>query len=297
MTGFDISRFSRPIGYLFALLTVAIWSGNFVVARGLTGAIPPVEIAFWRWTTAFVVLLALFWRVALRDWRKFRQHPRYILAVAFTGVTLFNTLIYVAGHWTAAANMSVIAGMNPIIVLFWIAFRYGVHITLKQWIGVAVAFTGACALATGGGLAVPNVGDAIMVAAAVSFAAYNILLGRNPTGMDGRAFLLFQVACGWLMLLPAYLIEKALSHPVHWEVHSIGSILYIGLGASVTAYLLWNAAIRRIGVGSVAVIYYLIPVFASLAAWLILGEGLGLASIASIGAVIAGVALASIRKN
>ncbi len=44
-------------GYLFALGATAIWSGNFIVARGLSGIVPPISLAFWRWVVAVIVFL------------------------------------------------------------------------------------------------------------------------------------------------------------------------------------------------------------------------------------------------
>jgi hypothetical protein len=36
------------LGYFFAIVATAIWSGNFIVARGLNESIPPISLAFWR---------------------------------------------------------------------------------------------------------------------------------------------------------------------------------------------------------------------------------------------------------
>ncbi len=44
-------------GYLFAISATAIWSGNFIIARGLIENIPPISLAFWRWVVAVTVFL------------------------------------------------------------------------------------------------------------------------------------------------------------------------------------------------------------------------------------------------
>ena len=45
---------TRPTSTLPAFLLVAVaplcWAGNIVVAKGVTTMIPPVALAFWRWT-------------------------------------------------------------------------------------------------------------------------------------------------------------------------------------------------------------------------------------------------------
>jgi drug/metabolite transporter (DMT)-like permease len=39
-------------GQLFALGATVIWSGNFIVASGLSEIVPPVSLAFWRLVVA-----------------------------------------------------------------------------------------------------------------------------------------------------------------------------------------------------------------------------------------------------
>ncbi|MDT8378411.1 MAG: EamA family transporter [Desulfotignum sp.] len=54
-------------GYGFALTATALWSGNFIVARGLNHFIPPVSLAFYRWLTAVLVFVAVISRILFRE--------------------------------------------------------------------------------------------------------------------------------------------------------------------------------------------------------------------------------------
>jgi hypothetical protein len=47
--------FANP--YLLLTLTALFWSGNMVIARGVHDAVPPMALAFWRWTIALVLVL------------------------------------------------------------------------------------------------------------------------------------------------------------------------------------------------------------------------------------------------
>lgn len=44
-------------GYLYSLLAVMLWSGTFVIANKAGSAMSPIDLAFYRWLIAFVVLL------------------------------------------------------------------------------------------------------------------------------------------------------------------------------------------------------------------------------------------------
>ncbi len=56
--GFREQNFS---GYGYALLATVIWSGNFIVARGVANEIGRVSLAFFRWAVASLVLLPFAW--------------------------------------------------------------------------------------------------------------------------------------------------------------------------------------------------------------------------------------------
>lgn len=60
----SVSSQSKTIytGIIFAILATIIWSGNFIVARGVINQIPPVSLAFYRWLTASLIILPLAFR-------------------------------------------------------------------------------------------------------------------------------------------------------------------------------------------------------------------------------------------
>jgi drug/metabolite transporter (DMT)-like permease len=40
------------IGFACAIITIMLWSGNFIVALSLSEEIAPLALAFWRWVVA-----------------------------------------------------------------------------------------------------------------------------------------------------------------------------------------------------------------------------------------------------
>lgn len=44
---------------LLLALAALFWAGNFVLGRAVSGRVPPVALAFWRWVVALAVLLPL----------------------------------------------------------------------------------------------------------------------------------------------------------------------------------------------------------------------------------------------
>jgi len=105
------------IGYLFALAATIIWSGNFIIARGLSDRIPPVSLAFWRWVVAVIVFLPFALRSLISEWEKLKKNILYLSVVSILGITIFNTLIYFAGQTTTAINLSLISITFPVFIV------------------------------------------------------------------------------------------------------------------------------------------------------------------------------------
>jgi len=231
------------VGIAAALIAVAIWGGNFIVARGLADHIPPVALAFFRWMLGLAVLLPFaigpIWRqrrLILSDWRM-------LTLTAFIGITVFNTLIYFAGATTTAIKMALIAGLTPAIIILSDRVMFGTPLTGRKLIGLAVAFSGVAYLVTGGNFASilrdgVTAGDLLMLAAATCFALYSNLLKYRPAAMDSTAHLGVLFAIGLVLLFPAYLWEMGMGRVVVWDRENLQYFMDFKPSASDIRYLL-----------------------------------------------------------
>ena len=92
-----LERFKRPThanAYLLLTLTMLFWAGNYTIGRWATGHVPPVTLAFLRWTGAALLVLPLAWRHVTRSWKTIKSNLPILLALGVTGAGLFNTLQY-----------------------------------------------------------------------------------------------------------------------------------------------------------------------------------------------------------
>lgn len=272
-------QLARYGGYLFALMATVIWSGNFIVARGLSSEIAPATLAFCRWTTATVVLLPFAMVALCRQRKELLASLRHLIPTAFLGVTVFNTLIYIAGHKTTALNLSLIAIFSPVFIIILAHIFLNDRITLARMCGVVLSVCGVVLLTTRGDLGLLlqlqfNDGDLLMLFTTLIFAVYTILVRRKPVALLPTAYLGANFILGWIMLVPWVLWEWTYAPPTMPAPYVMGSILYIGVGASLLAYLFWNYAIASIGPAKAGIVYYSLPLFCGIEAWLILGEAI-----------------------
>src|ERR1700690_921048 len=82
--------FDQP--YLLLALTSLFWAGNTVLGRFIVGHVPPITLAFIRWSGAFVLLLPFAARHLARDWPVIRKHIGLMTLLALTGISAYNTM-------------------------------------------------------------------------------------------------------------------------------------------------------------------------------------------------------------
>lgn len=288
-------------GYLFAIGATALWSGNFLIARGLNDSIPPISLAFWRWVVAVIVFLPFAWKPLMADRAILKMHLPYLAVTALLGITFFNTLIYFAGQTTTVINLSLIAITFPIFIVLLARFLFRELLTLNKLIGISLVVTGVIFLVTDGDMSkLLNIsfaiGDIWMLCAAIVFAVYSILLKSKPARLSIGALQLSTFILGLAFLFPFFIWEWMVSAPVVYDTKIVGSIFYVGVFASLAAFVLWNKAIAVVGPAKAAMIYYSLPLFSGFLAYLFLGEEIRSLHMVCLGLIISGIFISN-RDN
>lgn len=289
-------------GYLFALGATAIWSGNFVIARGLSESIPPVSLAFFRWSVAVIAFLPFALKSLIAEWDIIKANIPYLSLIGLLSVTAFNTLIYIAGHTTTALNLSLISITFPIfiIILAWIFLHE--RLTLNKGFGIVLVMAGVILLITNGDLAkLINIsfaiGDLWVLLAAIIFAVYSILLKQKPKQMSIWTVQLTSFILGLLFLSPFFVWEIASVPPFEFNIGIISAILYIGIFASLTAFIFWHKAVETVGATKASMVYYTMPLFSGFLAYLFLDEKITIIHLYSVILIVSGILMANYESK
>ncbi|PJE47652.1 MAG: EamA/RhaT family transporter [Sediminibacterium sp.] len=266
-------------GFLLAIIATLLWSGNFIIARKVSNSISPISLAFFRWTCASLVLFPFAYKQVIAEWSHLKANWKILTWLALTGIALFNTFVYVAGHNTSAINMALIGTTSsPIFATAMAVLFLKERLGFYRIIGMIICILGIVLLISKGSWEVLlsfkfSSGDAWILAGAFAFAVYNILVRKKPVTISALSFLLVIFVLGALMLFPFFILEQYIvKAPTNWSPTLFGSILYLGIGTSVLAFWCWNLAISKLGAGRTVLFGNLIPIFSTLEAILILGE-------------------------
>lgn len=288
---------ARPLrAYLFLLLTMLFFSGNILVGKAVN-ELPPFTISFCRVSIAFLVVLPIGLRQALRYRRNIAAQWRPVLAMALTGIAFFNALIYAALRFTSTTNVAILEASIPVVTVLFSALFLHERLNPLQWLGVLLSLGGAVWVITGGAVADLahrpwNTGDGIMIAAVLIWVGYSLLVKKHIAKLPRYGGLLVMLAIAILALLPAAALETSIfGVPDLTRPDLALGLFYLGVFPSVLALLLYNRAIEEVGPSRAALFLNLLPVFTMAGAYLFLNEAVSPAQLLGALVVIAGVTL------
>jgi drug/metabolite transporter (DMT)-like permease len=286
--------------YLLLSITALFWAGNAIVGRLAAGHIPPVTLAFLRWSIAFLIILPFAWRHLVRDWSAIRGHLGAMIVLSLTGIGIFTSLQYWALEYTQALNTLLLQSAGPLFVAVWSLLLLGVRLTLAQAVGIAVSLTGVLAILLHGDLSALadiqfNKGDVIFTVALAIFGLYSVLTLKRPK-IHGLSFAAFTFGCGSACLIPLWIWELFSRPVMRLDAANLLSLFYVAVFPSTLAYLCFNRGVQLIGANRAAPFFHLVPVFGAAMAIVFLGERPQLFHVVGFALVLTGVFVAS-RKQ
>jgi drug/metabolite transporter (DMT)-like permease len=272
--------------YLVLFLLTAIWGLTFPLVQIALADASPLVFLTLRFSLAAVVFPLLMWP------RAFRLSSEVVWRGLGLGIFLWSGFAFQTfglAHTTAARSGFLTGTLVPLTPLFsWLLFR--TRIALRVWIAVGLAFAGTAIMSNPGegGL---NIGDVLTLLCAICFALQVVLVGR----WGKREHV---APLNWLQILATALLSLICIPfaPSHLNLSSPTLLWAVGITAVLaTAFALWGQ-LRfqpRISATSAAIIYAIEPMFAALAAWIMLGTVPGRTTLIGALFIITGMILAS----
>jgi drug/metabolite transporter (DMT)-like permease len=292
------ARVKLLLPYGGIIVTTLCWAGNWMVGRAIRGEMPPIALNFWRWTVALAVLAPFALPRLAGKSEILRRRWLLILGLAATGVVAFQVLAYTGLRTTATVNAVLLNSAAPLFIILFTWLVDGDRVSPRQLAGMIASFCGILVIMERGDIAELQqfrfaLGDLVVLAAMPFWGIYCVLLKRRPHELDGLGFLFVVCLAGVLMLAPMYAAESLLFKPATLSLASAAASLYVGLFASLLAYVCWNYGVAKIGANRAGFLLHLLPAFGTLLAVILLHESVHLYHFIGIGLIVTGVVAAT----
>ena len=251
-----------------------IWGANFSANKYALGSIPPVAFAASRFAIASILLFAL-----VRYLEPGQPVPaRRAWAIAGLGVignTCYQALFMIGLTTTTAINSSLILAGVPTVVAV-LGTVLGVErASAGLWLGIVVATAGVILVIAARGVSFDAAtlrGDLLILLAGFCWAAFTVGIRHAGRGLDPLRVTALATYGGMPGLVLASWPRLIRTDWLHLTSGTWIALAFSSVFSIVVAYTIWSYAVQGIGGSRTALYNCVIPVFAALVAWFVLGE-------------------------
>lgn len=285
----------HPPGFRAGLAAVSA----AVAAWGLTGVLiksiemDAISIAAWRFLLYAIVLTG--WLMARGGTLSVRILRGSLAGGAFLAADVM--LFFTAVQLTNIVNATTIGAMQPIVIAVFATRVLGERIHGREYAAAAVAIVGVVVVITqsSGTPEWSGLGDLAAVGALLTWSGYFIVAKRTAGTLTP---LEFTVGTGWWVAVFAFptglIAGQDMSPPPSSELVPLLGLLIVG---GLLGHSLMNWGIPRLPLWLSSTLTLLIPVFASVSAWIFLGEALTAWQLVAMAVVVAALAVVVLAQS
>jgi drug/metabolite transporter (DMT)-like permease len=285
-----------------------IWGSTYLAIRVMVRDVPPLLGAAVRFLLAGGVLLAVLAARGERSWsrpqaRRVRIGRRAQGSAALVGLLLpagGNGIVTLAERHVDSGLAALLVGSVPLWVIL---LRRGVareRIRRATVVSVGVGFAGVAVLLLPGSRPAGTsvAGMVLILVAAASWALGSFASPRLALPRDPLLSTAWQMLWGGAFLLVAGIAAGELPrvHLAHTALDSWLALAYLISAGSWIAYTAYAWLLQHAPISQVSTYAYVNPLVAVVLGWAILGESLGVGTLAGAGLIVASVAVTVTRE-
>lgn len=279
--------------HILAALAVAMWGYSFVSTKVLLeNGLGPTQIYICRFIIAYIVVFCISHK---RFFCRNLMDEFLILVCGLLSGSLYFIAENNALEYTLATNVALLTSLSPLLTVLLVACIYkNEKISIGTWIGTALAVVGvACVVFNSStDVQIRPLGDFLSLLAALSWSIYSLILKKLNAVYDVWFITRKTFFYGLITSVPFLVLGDAggvnpfdvLSRPAVW-----GNLLFLGLGASTAAFLIWGNTVKRLGAITANNYMYLQPIVTMVVSTIILHEKVSFVGITGIVLILGGL--------
>ena len=254
-------------------------ASNLVVARGGVEFVPPISLAFWRWTIVFIILLPFTYLSLKKNFKIIQKEYKKLFFLGAMGCGVCGAFPFLAGQTTTVANMGIIYTSSPIFIILISALFFSEKITLTKVIGLIACLIGVFAIIIKGDLELLinlrfTIGDLWMLAAAIGWALYSIYLFYWKTELEIFQRFTLIALFGAISLLPFYIAEELYFQKTVFNNEFLFWTVFAAISPGIIAFTLYTLAQKQLGASLTGFTLYIFTVYAAIYGYILFDEQL-----------------------
>jgi drug/metabolite transporter (DMT)-like permease len=290
---------------LFALSLLFIqpifMASNLVVARGGVEYVPPISLAFWRWTLVFLILLPFTYVSLKKSFKIMKKEYKKLFFLGATGCGICGAFPFLAGQTTTVTNMGIIYTSSPIFIIMISSFFFNEKINFTKVIGLISCLIGVFAIMIKGDLYLLinlnfTIGDLWMLAASIGWALYSIYLFYWKTKLEIFQRFTLIAFFGAISLLPFYIGEEIFFEKTVFSREFFMWVVFAAISPGIIAFSLYTMTQKKLGASLTGFTLYIFTIYGAIYGYFLFEEKLENYHLIGTVLVFIGVYLAK-KKN
>ncbi|MBR7888716.1 DMT family transporter [Marinomonas sp. A79] len=288
--------------FVYLLLPISFWSGNYILGRiTVSSGVDPFTISFLRWSLACLIIMPFAYKKLWKERHIMAKNWPLLVMFGWLGICNYNLFLYIGLTSTTVTNAVLLNSIMPVMILITARLLLGNKTSWLQNAGILVSTLGAIIIVSRGSIDTFlhlsfSRGDLWIITAAISWAIYSVMIIRRPKGMSLLGFFASTALIGTLFQAPLFYFFGE-TELVNLTEQNWAAIAYMGVFASIGAFLCWNIGIQKLGAATAGHFIHLLPVFSIGLSVLLLGERLYSFHYTGIALIFSGIFIATILSK
>jgi drug/metabolite transporter (DMT)-like permease len=265
----------------FSLLFIQpiFMASNLIVARGGVEYVPPISLAFWRWTIVVILLLPFTYSLLVKNSKIIKKEFKKLFFLGAMGCGVCGAFPFLAGETTTVTNMGIIYTSSPIFIILISAIFFNEKINFTKIIGLVSCLIGVFTIIIKGDLDLLlnlnfTIGDLWMLAAAIGWALYSIYLFYWKSELPIFQRFTLVAFFGAVSLFPFYLIEEIIVERTIFNSEFFLWVLFAAISPGIIAFTLYTMAQKSLGASLTGFTLYIFTIYAAIYGFILFDEQL-----------------------
>ena len=254
-------------------------ASNLIVARGGVEHVPPISLAFWRWTVVVLILLPFTFSFLIKNSKIIKKEFKKLFFLGAMGCGVCGAFPFLAGETTTVTNMGIIYTSSPIFIILISAIFFNEKVNLIKIIGLVSCLLGVFAIIIKGDFNLLlnlnfTIGDLWMLAAAIGWALYSIYLFYWKSKLPIFQRFTLVAFFGAISLFPFYIIEEVAVQRTLFNSQFFLWVLFAAISPGIIAFTLYTQAQKSLGASLTGFTLYVFTIYAAIYGFIFFDEKL-----------------------